>query len=111
MNIPGIGERIAKKIVECLEIGKINNYEEIRSQVSESLLDLMEVRGIGPKTLKLSYDLLGVRTPEDFKRVIEDGSLEKLPGMGPKKVENIRKGLELYQRISERIPPGIAFPL
>jgi DNA polymerase (family 10) len=111
MEIPGIGERMARKILEYLETGKIKGYEEVRSQVSEPLLDLMEVQGVGPKTLKLAYDLLKVRTLEDFKRVIEDGSLERLPGMGRKRVENIRKGLELYERMSERIPLGVAYPL
>jgi|YelNatPaOPRAMG01_1025707.scaffolds.fasta_scaffold12835_4 DNA polymerase (family 10) len=111
MRIPGIGERIAKKVAEYLQTGKMRKYEEVLSQVPEALLDLMEVQGIGPKTLKLAYDRLGVRTPEDFKRVLENGSLERLPGMGPKKVENIKKGLELYERMSERVPLGLAYPL
>lgn len=109
--IPGIGDAMAKKIAEYLTTGKIQKYEEVLSQVPEGLLSLMEVQGIGPKTLKLAYDRLGVRTPEDFKRVLEDGSLERLPGMGPKKVENIKKGLELYERMKERIPIGLAYPL
>ncbi len=111
MGIPGIGERIAKKIAEYLQTGKMRKYEEVISQVPEGLLGLMEVQGIGPKTLKLAYDRLKVRTPEDFKRVLEDGSLQKLPGMGPKKVENIKKGLELFEKMSERIPLGLAYPL
>lgn len=109
--IPGIGDAMAKKIAEYLTTGKIQKYEEVLSQVPEGLLALMEVQGIGPKTLKLAYDRLGVRTPEDFRRVLEDGSLERLPGMGPKKVENIKKGLELYERMRERIPIGLAYPL
>ena len=111
VKIPGIGERIAKKIAEFLETGRMRKYEEVISQVPEDLLRLMEVQGIGPKTLKLAYEALGVRSVEDFKRVLEDGSLAKLPGMGAKKVENIKRGLELYEKMSERIPLGLAYPL
>ncbi len=111
MRLPGIGEGIAKKIAQYLDEGRIDRYEEVMKQVPQDLLDLMEVQGIGPRTLRLAYEKLGVRTKEDFKRVLEDGSLARLPGMGPKKIENIKKGLELYERMAQRIPLGAAYPL
>ncbi|RLB05782.1 MAG: DNA polymerase/3'-5' exonuclease PolX [Deltaproteobacteria bacterium] len=110
-SIPGIGAAMAKKIVEFLETGRMHKYEEVISQVPQDLLRLIDVQGIGPKTLKLAYDQLGVRSIQDFKRVLDDGSLAKLPGMGNKKVDNIKKGLELYEKMSERIPLGLAFPI
>jgi len=110
-KIPGIGERIAKKIAEYLETGKIRKYEEVVGQVPVELLDLLDVQGLGPKTLRLAHDKLGVKNLDDLKRVLEDGSLARLPGMGLKKVENIKKGLELYERMRERIPIGLAFPI
>ncbi len=109
--IPGVGKSMAEKIAEYLETGRIKRYEEVMSRVPKDLLELLDVQGIGPKTLKLAYDKLGVRTLEDFKRVLEDGSLASLPGMGQKKIENIKKGLELYEKMKERIPLGLAFPL
>ena len=111
MTIPGIGERIAKKIAEYLETGKMKKYEEVMSLVPQDLLELLDVPGLGPKTLKLAYNELGVKNLEDLKKVLEDGSLEKLPGMGAKKVENIKKGLELYTRMKDRIPIGLAIPI
>ncbi len=111
MKLPGIGEGIAKKIAQYLDQGRIDRYEEVMKQVPQDLLDLMEVQGIGPRTLRLAYEKLGVRTKDDFKRVLEDGSLARLPGMGPKKIENIKKGLELYERMAQRIPLGAAYPL
>ncbi len=109
--IPGIGKGMVEKIVEFLETGRMTRYDEVMAKVPQDLLKLMAVQGIGPKTLKLAYDRLGVRTIEDFKKVLEDGSLVRLPGMGPKKIENIKKGLELYSKMSERIPLGLAIPL
>lgn len=110
-KIPGIGEGIAKKIEQYLKTGRIEKYEEIMAKVPKELLELMDVQGIGPKTLKLAYDKLGVRTKADFHRVLEDGTLEHLPGMGKKKIENIKRGLELFEKMRQRIPLGLAYPL
>ena len=110
-GIPGIGERIAKKIAEFLETGKMRKYDEVMSQVPQELIALLDVQGLGPRTLRLAYEKLDVRNLDDLKRVLDDGNLAALPGMGEKKVENIKKGLELYEKMRERIPLGLAYPL
>ncbi len=102
--LPGIGESTVKKIEEYLKSGKVSKYEELRKKVPEDLIELMDVPGIGPKTLRIAYDKLKVRSKEDFLRALQDGSLEILPGFGPKKVQNIIKGLELWKSARERIP-------
>ncbi|HIO42155.1 MAG TPA: DNA polymerase III, partial [Aquifex sp.] len=68
-KIKGIGGSTLAKIEEFLKTGTVQKYEELRKKVPEELLDLMEVPGIGPKTLKVAYEKLGVRTKEDFIRV------------------------------------------
>ncbi len=103
-KLPGIGSSMAQKIEEFLNTGTLKKYEDLRKKVPEDLIDLMEVPGVGPKTLRAAYDRLGVRTKEDFMRVLRDGSLARLPGFGPKKVQNILKGLELWRSTRERIP-------
>ncbi|BAT72096.1 DNA polymerase, family X [Thermosulfidibacter takaii ABI70S6] len=110
-EIPGVGERIAKKIEEFIKTGTISKYEELRKEFPEELAQLLDVPYLGPKTLKLAYEKLGVKSLEDLKRVLEDGSLARLPGMGPKKVENIKKGLELYLKGSDRMLLGEALEL
>ncbi len=110
-EIPGVGSRIAKKIEEFIKTGTIRKYEELKREFPEELAQLLDVPYLGPKTLKLAYERLGVRSLEDLKRVLEDGSLAKLPGMGPKKVENIKKGLQLYLRGSDRMLLGEALEL
>ncbi len=103
-ELPGIGPSMAQKIEEFLRTGTVKKYEDLRKRVPEDLLELMDVPGIGPKTLRAAYDKLGVRTKEDFMKVLKDGSLARLPGFGPKKVQNILKGLELWRSTKERIP-------
>ncbi len=110
-EIPGVGDRIAKKIKEFLETGTVKKYEELKKEIPEELAELLDIPYLGPKTLKLAYEKLGVRSLDDLKRVIEDGSLAKLPGMGPKKIENIKKGMALYTKGSDRMLLGEALDL
>jgi len=110
-DIPGVGAGIAKKIEEYLTTGKMTKYEEVAKGVPDGLVELLSIQDLGPKTLAAAYDKLGVNNLDDLKRVIEDGSLAALPGMGAKKVENIRRGVKLYLASRGRIPLGIAFPL
>ncbi|SHK20976.1 DNA polymerase/3'-5' exonuclease PolX [Thermocrinis minervae] len=102
-ELPGIGESTIEKIVEYLRTGTIKRYEELKKQVPEDLLELLEVPGIGPKTLRLAYDKLKIRTKDDFIRALRTGKLAFLPGFGEKKIQNILRGLELWERSKERM--------
>ncbi|HID93444.1 MAG TPA: DNA polymerase III, partial [bacterium (Candidatus Stahlbacteria)] len=112
-EIPGIGEGIAQKIEEYLKTGSMKKYEEAISGIPEGLLTLLSIQGMGPKTLKLAHDKLGVKNLDNLKKVLDDGSLAKLPGMGDKKVQNIKEGLKQFTATKEekRISIGIALPL
>jgi len=103
-QISGIGEGMAKKIEEYLETGKMKKYAEALSGLSEKLLELLKIPSMGAKTIRLAHKELGVKNLDDLKKVIEDGSLAKLFGMGEKRVENIKKGIEIYEKAQERIP-------
>ena len=109
-EIPGVGEGIAKKIAEYLETGKMKKYQEVTRDVPEGIFHLLEIPGLGPKTVRLIYDKLGVQNLEDLKKVGADGSLARLFGIGDKKVENIEKGMERYLQVSQRLFLGVAFP-
>ncbi|OGD20024.1 MAG: DNA polymerase III [Candidatus Aminicenantes bacterium RBG_13_64_14] len=102
-TVPGIGEGLAKKIAEYLGTGKMTKYAEVMKDVPESLLGLLEIQGLGGKTVHFMHKELGVKDLAGLKRAIADGSLAGLPGMGEKKVENIRKGIEARERGAERI--------
>jgi DNA polymerase (family X) len=102
-TIPGIGEGTAKKIVEYLKTGKMQKHAEALRGLSEGLLELLKIPGMGPKTLASAHTRLGVNGLYDLKRVLEDGSLAKLPGMGEKKVENLREGVTLREAAGKRL--------
>ena len=107
-ELPGIGAAIAKKIVEYLETGKMKKYVEVTKGIPDSLLNLLDIQNVGPKTLALANKKLKVKTLSDLKKVIASGKLAKLPQMGEKKVENIRKGIEQYEKGHERLSISVA---
>jgi DNA polymerase (family 10) len=101
--VPGIGKGLADHIKEYLKTGGMKPHREAMKGVPETLLDLLEIQGLGGKTIHLMHEKLGVRNLGDLKRVIKDGSLAALYGMGEKKAENIRRGIEARERVAERI--------
>ncbi len=102
-DIPGIGESIAEKIIEYTRRGRIKKYEELKKSVPFELMDLMSVSGFGPQSLKQIHDELGISTRAKLIRALEDGRISQLKGFGPKKVENMLRGLKMFKQSEERI--------
>lgn len=110
-ELPGFGDALVKKVDEYLSTGTIQKYEQISREVSPDLLNLLNIQNLGPKTLALAHKELVVNNIDDLIRVIDGGSLSQLPGFGPKKVENIKKGIEFYLTAQQRISIGMALPI
>jgi DNA polymerase (family 10) len=110
-EIPGIGDRIAEKIGELADTGRIRELEELRSQVPAGLIDLLRIPGLGPKTVRLLWTGAGVTDRSSLQRVIDDGSILRLPRMGAKAVEKIRNSLSFAQVSESRLPLGLAYPV
>ena len=103
-ELRGVGKAIASKIEEYLKTGRIRKYDEELETIPEGLLDLLAIPDLGPKTLALAYKSLDIKNLEDLKRAVADGSLAELSRMGEKKVNNIKKGIEIFEKSRERIP-------
>src|SRR5512136_204130 len=110
-KFPGIGEGMAQKIEEYLKTGKISKYEEVKKGITDELIAMMEIPGMGPKTLAMIHKEKGISNLSGLEKAIEDGSLIDLPGMGEKKAENIKRGIDLLKASKGRMNLGIAFPL
>jgi DNA polymerase (family 10) len=110
-DIPGVGSGIAKKIEEYLKTGKITKYEEAKEGVSDELLNMLNIPGMGPKTLSLIHKRLKVSSLQELEEALHDGKLRDLPGMGEKKEENILRGIKLLQMSQKRMMLGEVLPL
>jgi DNA polymerase (family X) len=110
-NIAGIGDRTQQKIEEYLQAGKISAYEELLQKVPSGLPELLRIPGMGPKTVSMVWKNLGVEDLEGLQKMIRTGQLEKMAGMGPKKVDHIIKGIEFLARSRGRTTLGVAWPV
>jgi len=107
----GIGESTLLKIEEFLKTGTIKKYEELRRMVPEDLLELLDAPGVGPKTLKVAYEQLGIRTKEEFIEALKKGKFNRIRGFGPLKAMKILKGIEIWEKSKERIALVEAYPM
>jgi DNA polymerase (family 10) len=110
-DVPGIGEGTAQKIMEYLKTGKVSKFEEVRKGVPDELIAIMDIPGMGPKTLSMLHKAKGISNLSQMEKAVEDGSLVGLPGIGEKKVENIKRGIQLLKQSKGRMNLGIAFPV
>ena len=94
--IPGIGKAIAGKVVELLDRGTFAAWEKLIVETPESVLDLMELPGIGPKTAASLHQKFKVSSIADLKKFVTGGGLNLVDGIGPKTAERIKESLEGY---------------
>lgn len=102
-KLSGIGESIAGKIIEYLNTGKIKAYEKLKEDLPETLLDLMDITGFGPATVKLLHKKFHITNKEELAAAIEAGKLKGVKGFGEKKIDNLMRGLKLYKSGHERL--------
>lgn len=91
--IPGVGKAIAGKIVELLDRGTFDAWERIIAETPESVLDLLEIPGIGPKTAAMLHQKFKVSSLEELKKFVDGGGLDQVDGIGPKTAERIKESL------------------
>ncbi len=101
-EIPGIGEHIALKIEELIKTGKQKLHEKLLKEFPPGFIEMMRVPGIGPKTALLLREKLKINSIDKLKNAAEKGLIKNLPGFKEKKIENIKKGLALKERVKGR---------
>lgn len=102
-EMPGIGKSSIARIAEFIENGRISAHQDLLKKIPDTLLELLNVPQMGPKGVRAVYEKLKVRSIEDLKRAIEDGSLAKLSGFGEKKAATIARGIEFLEKSTGRI--------
>ncbi len=112
VEIPGIGAKIADKIIEMARSGAIKELDELSAKVPAGLLAILRIPGLGPKTVRMFWQEAGVTDVAGLKRIIDDGSILKLPRMGAKSVEKIKESLAFAtDEAQQRAWIGLAMPL
>jgi histidinol phosphatase-like PHP family hydrolase len=98
LALPGIGKDLAAKIGELADTGAIRYHQELLQEFPASILDVLRVQGLGPKTVARLYKDLGIATLDDLERAARDGRIRRMSGMGMGKEAQILKAIDQRRR-------------
>src|SRR3990172_4615362 len=77
-QIDGVGPSLAERIAEYVTIGRIAFHEELRAKFPPGVLDLLRVRGLGPKKVKMLWQQLGITDIETLRKAAETRQLRRI---------------------------------
>ena len=109
-DLPGIGISIAGHIEELLKTGKLKYYEGLKKKTPVNLDEFSGIEGIGPKTIKILYEKLGIRNFNNLKKAVLGGKIKKISGFGIKSEQNILKSIEFAEKSGGRAVLGYVMP-
>ncbi|HET9949040.1 MAG TPA: DNA polymerase/3'-5' exonuclease PolX [Longimicrobiales bacterium] len=101
-QLPDIGKNVAAHIEELIRTGSIDRLREVEAEIPRSLVELVELEGLGPKKARKLYDELGIRSLDDLRAALDSGRVAELPGFGARSAEKLRRALERRQGESRR---------
>ncbi len=109
-ELPGIGDDLAKKIIEIVTTGHCSFLEKLEKQTPPALTELLKVPGLGPKRVKALWHELDVETVEQLARAAQEKRIRSIPGFGEKTEARIQKTLLAHLAAVPRFPIAIAAP-
>ena len=92
-ELPGVGKAIAGKVIDLLKKGSFDAWDRLVKETPETVLDLLEIPGIGPKTAALLHQRFKVSSLTELKAFVAAGGLDQVDGIGPKTAERIKEAL------------------
>jgi DNA polymerase (family 10) len=92
-TLPGVGKAISGKIVELLETGTFEAWEKLTMETPETVLDLLEVEGVGLRTAAVLHRQFKISSLADLRQFVEGGGLELVDGVGERSAERIARSV------------------
>ena len=102
-RLPGIGKNIAAKIVELHETGRIGEYENLRESIPAGLVELLELDGVGPKTVHKLWKKFGIVNVDELEAAARGHRLRSMRGFGEKKEAEIIRSIAHHRHRSGRM--------
>ncbi len=105
-QVKGVGKEIAEKVRTLVQTGVMPQLAALEQRVPVGLLEVVKVKGVGPKQAAALWQALGVTSVDELEAAAKGGRIAELPGFGAKKAANILRGIESYRRNTGRVPLG-----
>lgn len=101
-EIEGVGEDLEGKIEEMVKVGSLEFLEKLKEQVGEGLVELLEIEGLGPKSVSKFHKELGVENRKDLLKAAEEGQVRELEGFGEKSEKQVLRALRGFEQMGGR---------
>jgi DNA polymerase (family 10) len=102
LAIPGIGKGMLLNLQELFRDGALGMQTELLKKYHPSMLQLLKIQGLGPKTIALIWSAYQVSDVDGVEKLAREGKIRELPRMGEKHEQKLLKAIEDYRRISGR---------
>jgi DNA polymerase (family 10) len=102
-KIGGVGQAISDKIAELVETGRMGLHDRLHAEFPAGVVELLEVPGIGPRTVKVLYESLGVESVEDLRQAAEAGNIRGIKGLSEKSEQSILQGIASLENRQQRL--------
>jgi DNA polymerase (family 10) len=102
LAIPGIGKSMLRNLQELFQDGKLAVQTELLAKYNPSMLQLLKIQGLGPKTIALIWSAYNVSDVDGVEKLAREGKIRELPRMGEKHEAKLLKAIQDYRRISGR---------
>jgi DNA polymerase (family 10) len=100
-RLAGVGKAISDKLAELATTGRLAMLERLRADIPASLVALLQLPGLGPKTVRQLHQELGITSLDDLRQAAEGGRLRTVRGMSERSEGLVLEGLE---RLAARPP-------
>src|SRR5437016_1684186 len=102
LQVPGIGKGMLINLQEISKEGRLTLHGELLTKYKPSMLELLKIQGLGPKTIALIWSAYQIADLEGVERLAREGKIRELPRMGEKQEQKLLKAIEDYRRIAGR---------
>ncbi len=102
LEVPGIGRGMLLNMQQLLSEGRLDVHAEMLKKYRPSMLELLKIQGLGPKTIALIWSAYQVSDLDGVEKLAREGKIRELPRMGEKHEQKLLKAIEDYRRIGGR---------
>src|SRR5437016_5476516 len=102
LEVPGIGKGMLINLQEISKEGRLTLHGELLTKYKPSMLELLKIQGLGPKTIALIWSAYQIADLEGVERLAREGKIRELPRMGEKQEQKLLKAIEDYRRMAGR---------